>query len=181
MNKYILPSTFSIEFGQADNRTFQLMTSQILPVSPKEAFGFFEDPGNLFEITPDWLDFRMIDPEEKTEVFEGAEFDYTIRWLSMKFRWRSRIVDYRQPDRFTDIQIGGPYALWRHLHTFEKVTAGTLMRDVVHYRPPFGFFGTMLHSVIIRRQLLDIFSFRAARISKWAEGKFAHEAQLSRT
>jgi ligand-binding SRPBCC domain-containing protein len=176
MSKYILPPTFSAEFGRADNKTCRLVTSQVLPLSPEEAFAFFEDPGNLFDITPDWLDFSMIDPKGKKEVFEGAEFDYTIRWFSMKLRWRSRIVDYRPPDRFTDIQIAGPYALWRHLHTFEKVTGGTLMRDVVYYRPPFGFLGTILHGIIIRRQLLDIFSYRAVRIFQWAEEKFEEEA-----
>ena len=174
MSKYILPSTFSIEFGRG-NRTYRLVSSQVLPLSPEIAFTFFEDPGNLFDITPDWLDFKKIDRREKKGVFEGAEFDYTIRWLSMKLKWRSRIVDYRPPDRFTDIQIVGPYVLWRHLHTFEKVTGGTLMKDVVHYRLPFGLFGTILHGIMIRRQLLDIFSYRAVRIFQRAEGKFGEE------
>jgi ligand-binding SRPBCC domain-containing protein len=86
---------------------FGLMTSQVLALPRDMAFTFFEDPKNLFEITPDWLDFSLLD-REKSDVFEGAEFDYTIRWLGQKLMWRSRIVAYKPPERFTDIQIRGP-------------------------------------------------------------------------
>jgi ligand-binding SRPBCC domain-containing protein len=164
-----LPETFSIAFSRPGSGTFRLSASQVLPVSREEAFSFFEDPRNLFEITPDWLAFRMLD-RSKAEVFEGAEFDYTIGWLTFRFFWRSRIVDYRPPEEFTDVQIKGPYPYWSHLHTFEEQDGSTLIKDEVTYRLPFGPFGILLHSLIIRRQLTDIFRYRAVRIAQWAEG-----------
>jgi ligand-binding SRPBCC domain-containing protein len=116
---YALPSTFTIEFTRSGHMTYQLKTSQILRLQQEDTFSFFENPGNLFEITPDWLDFRLLD-SEITNVFEGAEYNYTIKWLGLKLKWRSRIAEYRPPERFTDIQIIGPYRHWSHLHTFEK-------------------------------------------------------------
>jgi ligand-binding SRPBCC domain-containing protein len=60
--------------------------------------------------------------------------------------------------------------MWRHLHTFEPVPEGTLIRDSVTYRIPFGFIGKIFHRFIIMKQLKDIFSYRAVRIAEWADG-----------
>ena len=153
-----------------DRSTHRLSASQVLPLPRREAFLFFEDPRNLFDITPDWLRFVMKDREARTEVSEGAEFDYTIRWLGVTIPWRSRIVDYHPPEQFTDIQITGPYRNWSHLHTFEEVPDGTVMRDIVTYRLPFGSLGTAVHALAVRRQLEHIFQYRAVRIDQWARG-----------
>ena len=140
---------------------------------PELVFPFFEDPRNLYEITPDWLDFRMSDPDQAA-AFERAEFGYTIRWLGIRIRWRSRITDYRPPERFTDIQLIGPYRSWHHLHTFERIPEGTLMKDEVTYELPFG--AGLLHSVVIAPQLRAIFLFRARRVAEWSAGIMVRKA-----
>ena len=159
---YSLPSSFTIEFKQTGFFTYKICTSQVLPLAPDDVFPFFEDPRNLSSITPRWLDFRMID-SNKAEVFKGAEFDYTIRWLGVKLRWRTRIIDYQKPERFTDIQLSGPYRSWKHVHTFEKIPEGTRVHDDVTYGIPLIIMP--LHRIIIRRQLKDIFCFRAVRVA----------------
>jgi ligand-binding SRPBCC domain-containing protein len=167
---YILPLTFTIHFRSIDGKTHQLSTSQVLPLPREQTFTFFENPRNLFDITPDWLQFVMKDRETKTEVFEGAEFDYTIRWYGVTIAWKSRIIEYKPPERFTDIQVAGPYRSWRHLHILEVSPEGTLMRDIVTYQLPFGFLGRLAHTVMVRRQLEDIFRYRAERIAEWGRG-----------
>lgn len=164
------PSPFSIQMSAADRETYQLAASQVLPLPRERAFSFFEDPRSLCEITPDWLDFRMLDARGSAEVFEGAEFDYRIRWFGLRIAWRSRIVEYQPPDRFVDIQLIGPYRSWRHLHTFIEVPEGTLMRDTVTYRLPLGPIGRAVHRLGVRKQLNDIFTYRARRIDEWARG-----------
>lgn len=101
------------------------------------------------------------------DVFEGAEFQYTIRWLGLKMRWRSRIVDYNPPERFTDEQILGPYRHWAHLHTFEDAGGGTRMRDKVDYTIPAA--AIPIHRAIIMGQLRKIFDYRAVKIAEWFE------------
>jgi ligand-binding SRPBCC domain-containing protein len=115
---YALPESFSLTCDHIERASYRLKASIVLPVSREAAFTLFEEPGNLFEITPDWLDFRMTKGERPPEVHEGAEFDYTIKWYGVTFGWRSRIVDYLPPEQFTDIQIAGPYREWVHRHTF---------------------------------------------------------------
>ena len=165
-----IPPTFTLHFGRIDRATHRLSASQVLPLSRKEAFVFFEDPRNLFDITPDWLKFVMKDKEAQTGMFEGAEFDYTIRWFGIPLPWKSRIIGYQPPEQFTDIQLVGPYRSWSHLHTFEEHGGGTLMRDIVTYRLPFGPVGDTVHAIAVRRQLEDIFRYRALRIDEWARG-----------
>lgn len=146
--------------------TYRINASQILPLSRECAFEFFKNPANLCEITPPWLGFCMINSDQIIEVHENAEFDYTIRWLGMRISWRSRIIDYRPPERFTDIQISGPYSSWCHIHTLEEIDEGTLMKDAVNYKIPLPAF--MVHRFLIRNNLEDIFLFRASKITAWA-------------
>ena len=166
-----LPPTFTLRFGRLDRATHQLTASQVLSLPRRDAFRFFEDPRNLFDITPDWLRFVMKDRDAKTEVFEGAEFDYTIRWFGIPIPWRSRIIGYHPPGQFTDIQLTGPYRSWSHLHTFDEISEGTLMGDTVTYQLPLGPLGNAVHALTVRLQLENIFRYRAMRIDEWARGE----------
>ncbi len=162
-----LPSGFQIDIKRLSLLRYRLVTSQLLPIGQKEAFQFFEDPGNLCDITPVWLDFCMLNKDQKTGVQENAEFEYTITFLGIKMLWRSRIIDYQPPERFTDIQLKGPYKSWVHLHILEKSHEGTLMRDEVSYKLYLP--ALVVHPLLIRKKLMDIFSYRAVKIAEWAE------------
>jgi ligand-binding SRPBCC domain-containing protein len=171
-----LPPTFTLRFDRPDRSTHRLLTSQVLSLPRKEVFLFFEDPRNLFDITPDWLEFVMKERDSKTEVFEGAEFNYTIRWFGIPRPWKSRITGYLPPGQFTDIQLVGPYRSWSHLHAFEDTEGGTMMRDTVTYRLPLGPLGGIAHALAVRQQLEDIFRYRALRIDEWARGVLKKKA-----
>jgi ligand-binding SRPBCC domain-containing protein len=170
-NDSLVPDSFKADIKRVGRTKFVLRTEQTLPVPGTEAFSFFEDPRNLFEITPDWLDFRMLRPGGPSEIFEGAEFAYRIRWFGMKMLWKSRIINYCPPVRFTDIQIQGPYLRWEHTHRFESAPSGTLMTDEVRYTLPFSLIGELMHTLAIRKQLLDIFCYRAIKINAWANNR----------
>ena len=75
---------------------------------------------------------------------EGTLIDYRIQLFGIPLRWCTEIEVYERGVRFVDRQIRGPYKLWRHTHTFEDVSGGTLMTDQVDYALGFG-------SVWIRR------------------------------
>ena len=170
--KYDLPPSFQIRFEKPDRHTYLLRTCQIISIPIDKAFSFFEKPENLSEITPDWLNFRFNNKNRRSETYEGAEFDYTIRWFAIKIKWHTKISEYHHLERFTDVQVKGPYVMWSHLHTFEPVPEGTLIRDAVTYGIPFGLIGKIFHRFIIMEQLRDIFSYRAVRIAEWANGTF---------
>src|SRR4051794_29741009 len=135
------------------------LTCQIkAPVSLQRAFTAFESPYNLARITPAWLNFRITTPGPVI-MQRGAEIDYQIRWLGIPMSWKTVISAYEPPLFFEDEQVRGPYAIWRHRHTFEEVEEGTLISDSVDYALPWGALGR-LAAPLVKRQLRGIFEFR---------------------
>jgi len=161
-----LPTDFRIKI-ESYEKGYRLETFQYLPITCERAFVFFQNPKNLFDITPDWLDFRMVTNSEK--VFEGAEYDYYIRWFGVKLKWRTRIQTYNPPYDFTDIQIVGPYTKWEHTHIFKEQGNSTQMFDTVVYRIPFSYLGRAVHGLFVKNQLQDIFCYRALKIMEWVK------------
>ena len=164
-----LPEDFRIKI-EAHQKGYRLETFQTLPITRKKAFVFFENPKNLFDITPDWLDFRMVTDKNGDKVYEGAEYDYYIRWFGLRLKWRSRIQTYNPPYDFTDIQVVGPYSTWEHTHSFMEQGESTLMFDAVVYRIPFSYLGRSVHGLFVKNQLQDIFCYRALKIMDWVKG-----------
>jgi ligand-binding SRPBCC domain-containing protein len=135
------------------------------PVPLDEVFRFFEDPRNLARITPPWLNFRILNPDN-VHMRVGAEIDYIIKWQGLPMKWKTLITEYDPPNRFVDEQARGPYALWHHEHTFEETAAGVEIRDQVDYRLPLGVLGRIAHAVMVKRQLTEIFRFRQVAIAQ---------------
>jgi hypothetical protein len=126
---------------------------------------FFSSADNLRHITPPWLRFQLRTPAPAT-VGPDALLDYTIHWLGVPVKWRTKIIDFTPPRQFTDMQVRGPYALWLHQHTFRETAEGVECRDRVIYRLPVPVLGRVVHAAVVRRQLLDIFRFRRKVIAQ---------------
>lgn len=142
-------------------KTYVLEREQIINRTKADTFAFFCDAWNLEQITPPFLRFRILTPRP-LEMKKGALIDYRLSLFGVPFRWRTRIEEWIPSERFVDLQIRGPYALWHHTHTFTSVGPGqTLMRDRVEYRIPMGILGRIVHTLFVRRTLKIIFDYRA--------------------
>jgi ligand-binding SRPBCC domain-containing protein len=156
-----------VPFRGADGgASLMLIAEQTLPGSPEHVFPFFADAFNLEQITPPWLRFRVLTPGP-IEVGEGTLIDYRLRLHGVPLSWHTRITDWDPPHRFSDEQIGGPYRVWKHLHTFEPCESGrTLARDRVEYRVRGG---RALQAVgqraLVERDLRAIFEYRRERLA----------------
>jgi ligand-binding SRPBCC domain-containing protein len=147
-------------------RTYILEREQVIPRPRTETFAFFCDAFNLERLTPPFLNFRIVTPRP-IRMEEGALIDYKLSLYGLPLAWRSRIESWSPDERFVDTQIRGPYATWRHTHTFEAIAPGrTLMRDNVQYQLPFGPFGELAHAVFVERSLNEIFDYRANVIAE---------------
>jgi ligand-binding SRPBCC domain-containing protein len=130
-----------------------------LPAARAPVFSFFADARNLERLTPSSLRFEIA-TRDAIRMGPGAIIDYRLRISGIPVRWRTLIEVWEPPFRFVDVQIKGPYALWRHTHTFDETSDGTTMRDRVEYALPFGPLGALAHRLFVARRLDDIFSFR---------------------
>jgi len=141
----------------------ELIVEQRLTRSPEEIFPFFSDPANLEQITPAFLRFRVLGTTT-AEVGNGTLINYALRLHGIPLRWQSRIESWGPPRVFVDAQTRGPYKLWHHTHEFEPDDGGTIIRDRVRYRLPFGALGDWIGGGLVRRDLEAIFDLRRRRI-----------------
>jgi ligand-binding SRPBCC domain-containing protein len=135
-----------------------------IPKPVNEVFDFFSSPNNLERITPPWLNFK-ITKKSSENIVEGMLIDYKLRVHYMPIRWRTRIEEWAPGNHFIDRQLKGPYKLWYHEHSFEPLAGGTLIKDCVVYRLPFGILGDLVNAVWVKWDVAKIFSYRSKVIS----------------
>lgn len=141
-------------------REFTLHTDLWLSHPRDDVFRFFAEARNLETLTPSWLKFEVLTPGP-IEMRAGTLIDYRIRVHGLPIRWRTQIAEWQPPHHFVDVQLRGPYRLWRHTHTFEPRDGGTLCTDSVRYRPRGG---APVHWLFVRRDVERIFEFRQQRL-----------------
>jgi len=130
-----------------------------LPHSREEVFEFFSAARNLEQITPPLLQFQVLTPEP-IPMGEGTLIDYRLKVHGLPMKWRTKITRWNPPYQFADIQLKGPYKVWDHTHTFLEEDGGTRMIDEVTYELPFGPLGDIVHALMVRRDVEEIFRYR---------------------
>ena len=150
--------------------THRLERTQVVPESLDNVFAFFAEAFNLEALTPPWLHFRILTPG-LTEMQRGTTIEYVLSLHKIPVRWRTEIVDLASPRRFVDTQVEGPFRSWEHTHTFEERPDGTLIRDVVSYRMPYGPLGEIAHRLLVARDLERIFDYRRDAIDRLLGGR----------
>ena len=136
-----------------------LERSQTIDAPLDVVFDFFSNAENLQALTPPFLGFRILS-DLPIEMREGARIEYSIKLFGIPLKWSTLISTWEPGVRFVDEQKKGPYALWHHTHEFVANGDTTEMRDIVRYREPLGFLGTIAHFLFVRRTLNKIFDFR---------------------
>lgn len=142
-------------------------TEQLLPTDMNTAWDFFSSAKNLARITPPELDFNILTQLDNKDIYQGMLIDYTVRPLfGIPLHWQTEIWKINKPEMFTDKQLKGPYKIWEHTHEFVQKGKCVLMKDEVKYVLPFGFLGTMVHSLVVRKKIERIFSYRKEILNK---------------
>ncbi len=149
-------------------KTYVLKKEQQLPISLDEAWAFFSRPGNLQKITPEALSFNVLTPSEELEsMYSGQIINYIVKpLLGIPIKWTTEITHVFAPHYFVDEQRFGPYAFWHHKHFFVENERGVLMTDLIHYLPPLGLIGRMVHPFIVRPKLEEIFNYRVTAVEQ---------------
>ena len=131
--------------------------SQFVPRPLEEVYAFFSDPRNLQDITPPFLQFSVL--AAPLTIERGTILEYALSMRGLPLRWKTMIAEVNAPQRFVDVQLHGPYALWEHTHGFRAVEGGTEIADTVVYSLPFAPFGEIARS-FVRSDVEAIFAYR---------------------
>jgi ligand-binding SRPBCC domain-containing protein len=141
--------------------SYTLKRVQRLPISLDAAWDFFSSPRNLKDITPAYMNFKVLSNSDSEKMFAGQIITYTVSPLfGIPLFWMTEITHVRDKEYFVDEQRFGPYALWHHKHFFKEIDGGTEMTDFLDYKLPLGLLGRIAHSLFIKKQIESIFAYR---------------------
>jgi ligand-binding SRPBCC domain-containing protein len=145
---------------------YQLKSKQFVKTDMATCWDFFSDPKNLSKITPQSMGF-IVRTELPDKMYEGLMIEYTVRpMLGIPMNWITEIKTVKNHSFFVDEQRKGPYRIWHHEHHFKEVEGGVEMTDIVSYELPLGFLGRLMHPILVKNKLKEIFDYRRQKVDE---------------
>lgn len=145
-------------------KLYRLHTIQDLPISKDQAWDFLSNPKNLKTITPDYMGFNILSGADR-KMFPGQIIQYIVTPVAgIPTKWVTEITHVKEGEYFVDEQRFGPYALWHHKHFIESIPGGVRMEDIVDYKLPFGVLGQLVHPILVKPKLKEIFEYRKQKL-----------------
>jgi uncharacterized protein (TIGR01777 family) len=143
----------------------KLVLETWVPATIQEVWPFFSAETNLERLTPPFVNFRVLS-KSTPDIQQGTCIDYQLRIRGVPLGWRSQIERWRVGESFSDNQLKGPYARWHHLHEFERLGEGTLLKDTIHLKPPLGWLGRLVSMPFVLSDVSKIFAYRTGVIAE---------------
>ncbi len=141
------------------SKLFTYKSEQFLPVEPSVLFEFFSVPENLSKLTPPETGFRVVHTTH-SRIVQNTQLTYSIKQMGIPMKWVAQIEEWMPNAYFTDVQIKGPFAWYKHKHILEKTTGGTIVRDELQYRLPGGWLGALIGQRWVQKTLQQTFQYR---------------------
>ncbi|TWO31684.1 SRPBCC family protein [Seonamhaeicola sediminis] len=147
-------------------KIYTLHKKQKFPISIDKAWNFLSDPKNLKTITPDYMGFNILSGADRP-MYAGQIIQYIVTpVLGIKTKWVTEITHVIDKHYFVDEQRFGPYALWHHKHFIKEIKGGVEMEDIIDYKLPFGFLGSLMHPFMVKPKLEEIFNYRKQKLEE---------------
>ncbi|WP_339895076.1 SRPBCC family protein [uncultured Algibacter sp.] len=145
-------------------KIYTLHKKQNLPITLDQAWGFLSNPKNLKIITPEYMGFNILSGADRP-MFAGQIIQYLVTpVLGIKTKWVTEITHSVDKHYFVDEQRYGPYALWHHKHFIKEIDGGVEMEDIIDYKVPFGWLGQLVHPILVKPKLEEIFNYRTKKL-----------------
>ena len=75
---------------------YELTDHFVVSADLARTWDFFSRADNLPSITPPWLGFKVV-TQAPIRMGQDTLLDYTIRWMGVPVKWRTKIVDWSPP------------------------------------------------------------------------------------
>ncbi len=137
-----------------------------------EVFAWHARTGALQRLTPPWEQVELVRHEG---IGDGARAELRSKAGPFWTRWVVEHRDCIEDKQFCDVQIEGPFSVWRHAHRIEAEGASACtLTDEIAYRLPGGFLGQAVAGGWTRRKLERLFAYRHAVTKADVELKFRY-------
>ncbi len=145
-------------------KIYTLKAKQNLPISIEKAWEFLSNPKNLKTITPDYMGFEILSGADR-KMYPGQIIQYVVTPVAgIKNKWVTEITHVAHKQYFVDEQRFGPYSLWHHKHFLKEIPGGVEMEDIIDYKIPFGILGQIIHPILVKPKLKEIFQYREKKL-----------------
>ena len=133
-----------------------------IPCSGAELDAWHRKPGAFDRLTPPWEKMEILGD---APIEEGKQVTLRVRMGPFWKEWVAKYIKVKEGEEFTDVQVEGPFAEWRHRHRFIARGKGEAAKecslvDEVQYRAPLGPVGKFLGGWFFRRKLERSFRYR---------------------
>jgi ligand-binding SRPBCC domain-containing protein len=139
-----------------------------LSCSCETAFDFLVQPDNILKILPPESGVNYIEVPQRFELGSLVKFELT--GLGPVQRIVHEIVEFEQPNRFTERQVKGPLKSFEHWHVVEEGEHGEIrVIDRVEFEPPGGLAGFLVTESRILETLQRGFEYRHRELKRILE------------
>ncbi|WP_341941196.1 SRPBCC family protein [Microbacterium sp. LWH10-1.2] len=132
---------------------------RVIAAPPSAVFAASLDPGLHVRSMARYGE-TMVEAPAGGAFTEGSTVTWRARHFGIPFRLRSVVFDIDPPHGFSDRQLSGPFRDFLHEHVFEEHPRGTLMRDTITFRSPFGPIGRIVDRLFMREYMRRLISER---------------------
>lgn len=146
----------------------QFIKESIIKAAPERVFAFHALPDAIERLIPPWENATVLQKADISKIGSRAIIEQKIFGL-IRSRWIAEHTKYEPPDFFEDIQISGPFKSWRHEHIIRAHETEAILRDEIHYEPPFWVLGRLAAPFLIVPKLEKMFNYRHQVTKDWCE------------
>ncbi|MEM7697756.1 MAG: SRPBCC family protein [Verrucomicrobiota bacterium] len=125
------------------------------------------------------IDAHILSAEGSGESAVGGrtsgliELGETVTWeavhLGLRQRLTVEITRFDGPRMFEDEMTEGAFASMRHVHRFERLAEGTMMRDEFSFAAPFGILGRLAEILFLTQYMRRFLITRNRCLKEMAE------------
>ena len=152
-------------------KIYTLHKTQKLPITLDTAWEFLCNPANLSKLTPPAMHMTIVSGADRS-MYAGQVLQYSVTPVAgIKTKWVSEITQFEDKKYFVDLQLYGPYAFWHHTHFVKEIDGGVEMEDIINYKVPLGILGQLIHPIMVKPKLEEIFKYRTQKLEELF-GKF---------
>lgn len=146
----------------------RFVKESLIKATPERVFAFHELPDAFARLLPPWESATIVQSADISQIGSRAVIEQKIFGV-FPTRWIAEHTAYDPPRMFEDVQISGPFAIWRHRHIFEPHPDGAVLRDEIEFEPPMSLVGRLAAPMLILPKLERLFEFRHGVTRTWCE------------
>lgn len=130
-----------------------------LPASAAAVFAWHKREGAIHRLTPPWQDVTVL---RKDPSIDNESRTYLqIKKGPLRFNWIAEHCDYIEGKQFSDVQVKGPFAYWKHQHLIHSGDSShSDLEETISYRLPGGVVGNAVLGSYSHRQIEQMLAYR---------------------